>query len=79
MFEGGFAALGVMLGSGLIGIACLVAWIWSLIDILKHDFEGYNKLIWLVLVLALPFLGVILYYFIGRGQRQKATRFTIIN
>ncbi len=79
MFEGGIAALGVMLGSGLIGIACLVAWIWALIDILKHDFEGYNKLIWLVLVLALPFLGVILYYFIGRGQRQKSTRFTIIN
>lgn len=58
-----------MLGAGILSLACLAAWVWALVDILKNDFSGPNKLIWLVLVLALPLIGVILYYFIGREQK----------
>jgi|GEM_PF-1515289 hypothetical protein len=69
MFEAGIVALFAMVGSGILALACLAAWIWALVDILKNDFSGPNKVIWLVLVLALPLIGVILYYFIGTGQK----------
>jgi hypothetical protein len=44
----------------------------SLIDVLRNEFTGSNKLIWLVAVTFLPLLGPVLYYFIGRGQRIKS-------
>ena len=54
----------------LVGLIFLVLWIWALIDILKSDFkDNINKIIWLLVVFVLNFLGVVLYYFIGRGQK----------
>jgi hypothetical protein len=47
----------------------LVLWLWALIDCLKSNFSGSNKLIWIVLIILLPVLGPILYLLIGRGQR----------
>lgn len=45
----------------------------ALIDILRSDFEdSQNKLVWLVLVILLPFVGALLYVLIGRGQKAKA-------
>jgi len=53
----------------LLGIGLFVLWIWCLVDILKSEFTGYNKIIWILLVLFLQVLGVILYLFIGRKQK----------
>ena len=41
----------------------------SLMDILKSNFEGNNKLIWVFIVVMLPVIGPILYFIIGRDQR----------
>ena len=70
----GFETFGILglvmgLGFGLLGLACFIVWIWALVDILKNEFTANNKLIWLVLVVILPVLGVVLYYFIGREQK----------
>jgi len=46
-------------------------WIYSLIDILKNSFEKNDKIIWFLVVLLLPFLGSILYIFIGRKRKLK--------
>jgi len=46
----------------------LAFWIWALVDILKSDFTGSNKIIWLLVVIFLPLLGIILYFVIGRKQ-----------
>ncbi len=43
----------------------------ALIDILKNEFEGDNKIIWVLVVLFLWLIGAILYYFIGRKQKIK--------
>ncbi len=43
----------------------------ALIDILKSEFEGNNKIVWLLVVIFLNFLGALLYYFIGRKQKLK--------
>ena len=48
-----------------------VLFIWALVDILKNEFTGYNKIIWILLVLFLPALGTILYLLIGRKQKVQ--------
>jgi hypothetical protein len=44
-------------------------WIISLVDVIKSDFPGNNKIIWLLAVIFVPLLGSILYLTIGRGQK----------
>ena len=42
----------------------------ALVDVIRSEFRGSNdKLIWVVVILFLNFIGAILYYFIGRSQR----------
>ncbi|MEV9524821.1 PLDc N-terminal domain-containing protein [Aliarcobacter butzleri] len=52
-------------------IFCFILYIFIIIDILKHEFTGYNKIIWIIAILCFPILGAILYLFIGRKQRIK--------
>lgn len=47
----------------------LLLWVIPLIDILKNEFKGNNKIVWILVVLFLPVLGGILYLLIGRGQK----------
>ncbi|WP_322550930.1 PLD nuclease N-terminal domain-containing protein [Flavobacterium psychraquaticum] len=44
-------------------------WVFCLIDILKSNFEGNDKLIWTLVILFLPVLGALLYFVIGRKKR----------
>lgn len=41
----------------------------ALIDILKNNFLDNNKIVWVLVVLFLPLIGAILYYFIGTKQK----------
>ncbi|MCG3696941.1 PLDc N-terminal domain-containing protein [Aliarcobacter butzleri] len=52
-------------------IFCFILYIFIIIDILKYEFTGYNKIIWIIVILCFPILGAILYLFIGRKQRIK--------
>ena len=57
---------------GIIGLTYLgmaVFWIWTFIDVLKSEFKGSGKLVWLFVVFFLAILGSILYVTIGRKQR----------
>jgi len=69
MMDAGILMMFAVVGGGILAIGCLAAWIWALIDILKNEFTGLNKLIWFLLVVFLPLLGVICYYFIGMKQK----------
>jgi hypothetical protein len=44
----------------------------ALISIVKNQFEGYDKIVWVLIVLLLPFLGAILYFAIGRQRRLQS-------
>ncbi len=55
----------------LIFIVPVVLWLTALIDILKSNFSGNNKLVWIVVVILLPILGAILYFLIGKSQKVK--------
>jgi len=55
----------------LIVVLILLLPLIALIDILKHDFNGYDKLIWVLIVILLPILGAILYFLIGSSKKIK--------
>lgn len=63
-------SLGLILWQIII-LVSIGLFIYSLVDILKSSFDNNNKLIWLLVVLLVPFLGSILYLFIGRKQKIK--------
>ena len=46
----------------------------ALIDILRSEFSGNNKIVWLLVVLFTNFFGAILYFLIGREQKIKTSK-----
>lgn len=45
----------------------------ALIDILRSDFkESVNKIVWVLVVMIIPVLGVLLYFIMGRKQKRIA-------
>ena len=79
MFGIGIQEIIVMLIGLLIPVLAIALLIWALVDILKSEFTGSNKIIWVIVVLLLPLLGSILYFAIGtkqkivkRGSEQEA-------
>jgi hypothetical protein len=54
-----------MYRGGLWGLIVLVADIWALINILQSGADTGTKVLWTVLVIFLPVVGFILWYFIG--------------
>jgi len=51
--------------NGLWGVLVLIADIWAIINIAQSNASTGKKVIWIVLVLLLPVLGVILWFFMG--------------
>ena len=43
--------------------------IFALVDVLKKEFSGQNKIVWLLVVLFTNIFGAILYILIGRNQK----------
>ena len=41
----------------------------ALISVLMNDFRGNDKLMWVLIIIFLPFLGSLLYFLIGRDRR----------
>ena len=41
----------------------------ALISALMSDFPGNEKILWVLIIIVLPFLGSVLYFLIGRNQR----------
>jgi Phospholipase_D-nuclease N-terminal len=50
----------------LISVVCLILWIVALVDCLKSN--NPNKIVWVIVIILLPFLGSILYFLIGKSQ-----------
>jgi hypothetical protein len=41
----------------------------AFIDILRSEFSGNNKIVWLLAVIFVPFIGAVAYLMIGRKQK----------
>jgi succinate dehydrogenase/fumarate reductase cytochrome b subunit len=51
--------------SGLFGILVLIADVWAILNIFQSSATTGSKALWIALVLVLPLLGVIIWYFAG--------------
>lgn len=65
-----------LFGGGIIITLLVVLFIFlipllALISALMSDFPGNEKIIWVLIILLLPFLGSVLYFLIGRNQRTN--------
>jgi len=50
---------------GIFGILILLADIWAILNIFQSSASTGGKTLWILLVLLLPLLGVIIWYFAG--------------
>ena len=53
---------------GIIGVLVLLADIWAILNIFQSSSTTGSKALWILLVLILPLLGVIIWYFFGPRQ-----------
>lgn len=70
----GFIPLILIVVIPLLALASLGFWLWMLIDCIKNEpSTGNDKIIWVVVILVLQFLGALLYLIIRRPQRIRDT------
>jgi len=50
---------------GIFGLLVLIADVWAIVNVFQSGADTGKKVIWTVLVILLPVLGFILWYFLG--------------
>jgi hypothetical protein len=72
MFLGGFEILFLLCLLPL-GLLTFAFWIWMLIDAAQNrGLDQNERVIWVVVVALLHFLGALIYFFVGRPKRKLA-------
>jgi len=57
-------------GKGILGLVVLALDIWAIINIVQSGVSTVGKVAWILLIVLLPFLGFIIWFFAGpRGSR----------
>jgi hypothetical protein len=54
-----------MYQGGLFGLIVLIADVWAIVNVMQSSGDTGKKVLWTVLILVLPVLGFILWYFLG--------------
>ena len=54
---------------GVLGVLILIGDIWALLNILQSSAENGKKLLWVVVVVLLPLVGLVLWFFMGPRNR----------
>ena len=52
----------------LTGILIFILDIIAIVDCIQSSVEGTKKLLWILLILALPFLGMMLYFLLAKRR-----------
>ncbi|HXY55653.1 MAG TPA: PLDc N-terminal domain-containing protein [Nitrospirota bacterium] len=52
--------------STILGLVVLVLDIIAIIDVLKSSMATGKKILWIILILVLPIVGMVLYFLIGK-------------
>jgi hypothetical protein len=53
---------------GILGVLILIADVYAILQIAHSSAETVKKVLWIVLVLLLPVIGVIVWYLAGPGR-----------
>ena len=58
---------------GIIGLIILALDIWAIINVIQSSNSTGSKILWVLLILVLPVVGLIIWFFAGpRGGRIRA-------
>jgi hypothetical protein len=55
---------------GIVGLVVLVLDVIALVSLLKSSADGVTKILWALLIILLPVVGMILYFLMGPGRRK---------
>jgi hypothetical protein len=55
---------------GIVGLLILAGDIWAIINVFQSSVSNGKKLIWILVILLLPLLGLILWFLLGPRDRQ---------
>jgi phospholipase D-like protein len=70
--SGVFGLLALLIGA-VISLAGFIFWLWMLIHaITNKGLQDGEKIVWVLVIIFLPFLGSIIYFFIGRPKGGAA-------
>lgn len=54
----------------LVVVVLFAFWIWMLVDCLMNPrVQGTEKIVWVLVIIFLNWLGALIYFFVGRGKR----------
>ncbi len=57
---------------GIVGLALTAFWIWMLIDCAQNEpAEGNDKIVWILIIVLLNWVGALIYYFVRRPNRPS--------
>lgn len=51
--------------SGFFGLLILIGDIWAVVSVLGSNAETLHKVLWILLIILLPFLGLVIWFFAG--------------
>jgi len=54
---------------GVFGLVILVLDIFAIVDCIGRPMQTGMKVLWIVLIILLPVIGLILYFLLGRGNK----------
>jgi hypothetical protein len=75
LFEGGFTFTDFV--ADAFAVFMFILWFWLLITISgdlfrRHDVSGFGKVLWVILLIVLPYIGIFAYIFTqGRGMAER--------
>ena len=52
----------------LLGLVVLILDIVAIVDVVKSSFETGKKILWIILILVIPLVGMALYFLIGKKK-----------
>lgn len=56
---------------GFFGLILLAIWVYAAVQILGSSASTGSKVLWIVIVAALPLIGIIAWYFMGPGSPKQ--------
>jgi len=56
--------------SGVIGALLLAFWVWMLIDCLRRDFKGNEKIVWVLVIIFAKIIGALVYFFVVKNRKK---------
>jgi len=57
---------------GILLLAAIVFWLWMLVDCAMNEGdEGNTRLIWVLIIIFVHFIGAVLYFFFQRRRRLR--------